>query len=1463
MPPVALAEEEAATVAEMVIETEESEAIEDLSPSEEDGILQSPPLPDSAPVGSGFEADPNNQNTGGASNSASTSDSAEIQLVSDKPTPSKQSLGEPTPSLVSEPFNSHVQPTTHTWKTVELNKTYVYPYNDQVGISFTKLPESIGSLTIQEVALSDAQKVSLGAYTSTAYDITSSMPNGSFEYELKLPMPEAASNLPQVVFAESVADLDKFQAINTDKISVDGDNLTVSELDHFTVFVITGFEEVQTTSTAVGYNSIWFADDGATITQVPSGTDGIVSSEGTHHAKTTGYAFTRWDGYKSVFPVGGYSTRLDVYLDMNLANGTVDKRFNYTSAINDSTGNHRRDFIFHLGTNPTVANQWLASVSNNAPGWPGNSARSPLTITESDWYTLEHVFSDAGGALEVTLNIYKKGALTPMASWTLSDPSDLIGTTVGGNRYGWITSDFGFDWLAIDRAEIEYASAPINEHYSVVRPSFLDGWNITTTGSGQVQMTDSSIAILGDGLLNLTTQADVEDRARVIRTEDVALSDVYQLGYKTHRSSGFGLEGNAAYRLLIDADGETITTTDRATLMYEPYWQDSASPDSAPVQQDVWQSWDVEPGLFWASIPGGNSVSGLTNGSGGPPFYTLQNVLTLHPDARVIAVSVAIGSYNTNYDIDVDDVVFGYKTDSSIEVHRYDFEADLPAPTPVATIDLASLQMVENVACGIGSALTDDGLTVNITNWQAGYVLQGRYFTSGGSFSGWFNLGPWGTFSLSGSDASFFADNSGNSSSGPAGWEVRVLDASSAVVSNVDSANYTITTDPSALPCDAVAPALPIHQYPSNNGIINTNDFYFQWTDVTDAVEYEFQSSTNPAVNGDGVLTTGVWNNKLNGSGDQSYLTESEIHSVGANGTWYWQVRARDAAGNWSAWTSPWTMTIDMVAPAAPVIVFPNPEDYFPTQPILNDWTDVIDASGIHHYQIEYLYDDGHSFSGGPFRESVVSQRNHAPAISEAGGVQFRVRAYDNAGNIGPWSEWRHYWYLTQPSAKLIAQKVVCKHEADLPNNTLGTSFGASTAAEFVAASDGNCIIDEDWQFQWAPSGAGTFDSFQTSTTALTSPWTTFVAGTEVSFTDLASLGGRIEVREVFPDEGDYVPFSNGGNVSAELWCSGDGANYDNWEWINAPEYGQTYHCVAFNALAGETEPTPPPSTEPTPTPTTTPMPQSNGSVLGASNRSNGKSGKASPPDCSEFNPSVPFSLSAIATGGSVSLNWSDIPQADSYVLRVLPPGGSEYGLQGISSDTNALTLTNLNLGTHTFEMWGQDDCHPSPRATATATIITATFGEGAGGPIAVLPGGEEVLLAEGSVEGVSDELTDEEIAALENEKGLVAGLTDETCQRSVTPWLPVIFLAVMSTLALLVEILMRSPSIAKILTLSALTASGIFLFYWLGNCDCQQGGETITQLLTWLCQWFWIAAILLALLLRGVGFSFIQSEDD
>ena len=142
----------------------------------------------------------------------------------------------------------------------------------------------------------------------------------------------------------------------------------------------------------------------------------------------------------------GYTTSIDVYLDVD-ADLSNDTRWEISSAINtadDGSGacTHRRDYIFTCGwyddSDITGSGpRYVCSASNNSVGWPKNPGRMPVTLEESGWYTFRHDFHDDGlGVLAVDMEILDSGGAT-RASWTLTNPGDVIGDTVGGNRYGW------------------------------------------------------------------------------------------------------------------------------------------------------------------------------------------------------------------------------------------------------------------------------------------------------------------------------------------------------------------------------------------------------------------------------------------------------------------------------------------------------------------------------------------------------------------------------------------------------------------------------------------------------------------------------------------------------------------------------------------------------------------------------------------------------------------------------------------------------------------------------------------------------------------------------------------------------------------------------------------------------------------------------------------------------------------
>ncbi len=209
-------------------------------------------------------------------------------------------------------------------------------------------------------------------------------------------------------------------------------------------------------------------------TRVVSGTHGVASRTGSWHAEAGQYdldnqggsAATDWGGSTSDFPANGYTTSVDVYL--NTAGGAAnDTRFDWDSAISDTSGGFRRDFLFNGGfyndSDSTGSGpRFVFTASNNAgrgSSFPKNPGRDPFSITTTGWYTFQHHFYDNGtGVLAVDLSILD-AAGNVLHTWTLSDPTDIIGTTVGGDQYGWFASQ-EFPFLAFDNSRLSVQVGP-------------------------------------------------------------------------------------------------------------------------------------------------------------------------------------------------------------------------------------------------------------------------------------------------------------------------------------------------------------------------------------------------------------------------------------------------------------------------------------------------------------------------------------------------------------------------------------------------------------------------------------------------------------------------------------------------------------------------------------------------------------------------------------------------------------------------------------------------------------------------------------------------------------------------------------------------------------------------------------------------------------------------------------------
>ncbi len=161
-----------------------------------------------------------------------------------------------------------------------------------------------------------------------------------------------------------------------------------------------------------------------------------------------------------------------------------------------------------------------------------------------------------------------------------------------------------------------------------------------------------------------------------------------------------------------------------------------------------------------------------------------------------------------------------------------------------------------------------------------------------------------------------------------------------------------------------------------------------------------------------------------------------------------------------------------------------------------------------------------------------------------------------------------------EDSITVVATKIVCENESDLPNVMGGNHVtDANTAANFLATHSDSCRVVPDWQFQWANNGPDGGNATIGPVAGYTTSGLTAANGT-VSMTIPLVGGDEIHLREVL--KSGYIPFKGGtsDNVSAEFACANDGLNYDNWDFIRNPVEGNTYYCVAWNVEEENETPT-------------------------------------------------------------------------------------------------------------------------------------------------------------------------------------------------------------------------------------------------------------------------------------------------
>lgn len=449
-------------------------------------------------------------------------------------------------------------------------------------------------------------------------------------------------------------------------------------------------------------------------------------------------------------------------------------------------------------------------------------------------------------------------------------------------------------------------------------------------------------APLGDGSAQISVVGTERRNLATYQFGGVVLADITELGFSTFNpSAGNGGSANRSAYLHFNVDFDGSDT-----------WQSRLifTPPSGDVVQDSWQAWDAIAGntALWYYSDSNWPVTGEP----GTTAKTWAQILSDYPSARILEpnpwLGIRVGSpYADGYTENIDAFVFG----TAVETTTFNFEPLLlTAPTNLGWNTRSSSatagERAVDVVCG--GATNGDFLAYGngqiAHNWSTTDTTPDLKFQRQYSWPG---SGVWST------DPTIYTTTNTNfgtlgSSAGTEGsWNTRVrswfdLNENSSLDEATDA--VSAWSNECAVTYDRTAPSAPSHSSPADGAFTTTAGLTkIDWSDVVDvgsSISYVYQSSLSPTLNIDGSFVSPAY---TSGS-----LSASEIPTAGTpEGKYYWHVRAQDAAGNTSAWSTAWSVVVDSTAPDVEITA-PTSMVVSGTVPIRGTVTDV----NPHHYYL-------------------------------------------------------------------------------------------------------------------------------------------------------------------------------------------------------------------------------------------------------------------------------------------------------------------------------------------------------------------------------------------------------------------------------------------------------------------------------------------------------------------------------
>jgi hypothetical protein len=201
---------------------------------------------------------------------------------------------------------------------------------------------------------------------------------------------------------------------------------------------------------------------------------------------------------------------------------------------------------------------------------------------------------------------------------------------------------------------------------------------------------------------------------------------------------------------------------------------------------------------------------------------------------------------------------------------------------------------------------------------------------------------------------------------------------------------------------ESVPPPVPRLLLPAE-GTESRPETYFDWESVSDPsmpVTYTLQ------VAADQNFASVVLEKERIGASEYRLQGEESLTAYAKTSTYYWRVRAVDAASNESDWSL--ASSFYVAPPPVPVLLLPEPEVRVPGL-IRFDWEDVVGLSPPVTYTLQIASDSQFSSivleKGGLTRSEYTLTGEEMDTLEGAGPYYWRVKVVDSAGSESNWSE--------------------------------------------------------------------------------------------------------------------------------------------------------------------------------------------------------------------------------------------------------------------------------------------------------------------------------------------------------------------------------------------------------------------------------------------------------------------------